>query len=85
MWFFKSDISETVKCLAKSISENPDDWVIDDYYISNKKNKDIKLWVANGWRYIMLNRNDMFTRAEKKYLNEAIKKYICKKLMRSKL
>jgi hypothetical protein len=84
MWFFKSDISETVKYLAKSISENPDDWGIDDYYISNKTHKGIKLWVANGWKFIMLNRNDMFTRAEKKYLNEAIKKYISKKLMRGK-
>lgn len=82
MWFFKSNISETVEYLAKSISENPDDWVIGDYYISHKTNKDIKLWIANGWKFIMLNRNDMFTRAEKKHLNEAIKKCISKKLMR---
>jgi len=78
-WSFR--ISEGVKILARQIVENPHDWRQGLYYFSNVTNPDINIWTANGVNYIRLDGNDAFTRAEQRYLLNAIKKSIANRLM----
>ena len=78
--FLKPKISEGVKQISEQMINNPHDWVQDIYHFRNRTNPDIEIWTANGAGHINFNGNSGLNWAEKRYLNEAIKKSIANKL-----
>lgn len=74
-------VSEGAREIARQMIENPHDWVQDQYYYRNKTNQDIQIWTANGAFGLQFYGNNGLTWAEKRYLNNAIKKSIANKLL----
>ena len=79
--FWNSKISEGVKLLAKQMIDNPHDWIQGAFHFRNVTHRDIAIWTASGVEFIKLEGSDAFTRAEKRYLLDAIKKSVALKLI----
>ena len=80
MGWFKKDISEGVKMLVANIESEPNNWVQGRYEFYSIHSDDIRIWTANGWKFIKFNGNDGLTNDEKKLINIAIKKAIALKV-----
>lgn len=73
-------VSKGIKELAKSMIENPHDWVQGTYEFMSTKHPDICIWTRNGVLNLTIGGNKCLSIAEKFYLAKAIKLTTAKKL-----
>jgi len=73
------EVDESIRFIARNMEYHPDDWVVDDYTVKNKKTG-MKIWIANGVAFIGIEGVPALNLAEKMRLNKGIKTLVASKI-----